>query len=216
MVDGDLVVTDVNSRSLVWLDPADGHELQRESTVEPGDEVLVAEAAAGGAFIPAGSDAAPAPPRSVVVPGLTIVDGAIEGVAEGGATWTQPWAGERVLAVARSGDSGYAYVSTPGADGTAGGAVVEFDVDDGEPGWRRALPAEVAVQSGTPALGATPAAIVVAGGEHIAVLDPDDGNLRWRQSVVSLSKSRGYALPGAVQEIIVSGSRVFLSATPDS
>ena len=136
MVDGDLVVTDVNARSLVWLDPAEGHELQRESTVEPGDQVLVAEAAAAGAFIPAGRDAAPAPPPSVVVPGLTIVDGAIEGVGEDGEPWAQDSAGERVLAVARSGDSGYAYVSTPGADGTAGGAVVAFDAGDGGPVWR--------------------------------------------------------------------------------
>ena len=126
LVDGDLVVADVNARSLVWLDPAEGRELQRESTVEPGDQVLVAEAAAAGAFIPAGRDAAPAPPPSVVVPGLTIVDGVIHGVGEDGEPWALDSAGERVLAVARSGDSGYAYVSTPGADGTAG-AIVAFD-----------------------------------------------------------------------------------------
>ena len=48
------------------------------------------------------------------------------------------------------------------------------------------------------------------------MLDTEGGTLRWRQSVVSLGKSRGYVLPGAVQQIIVSESLVFLSATPDS
>ena len=37
----------------------------------------------------------------------------------------------------------------------------------------------------------------------------------WTQSVVSLGKSRGYALPGAVQQVIVGDSLVFLSATAD-
>ena len=57
--------------------------------------------------------------------------------------------------------------------------------------------------------------MVVAGGERIGALDADDGELRWTQSVVSLGKSRSYALPGAVQQVIVTDSLVFLSATAD-
>ena len=77
------------------------------------------------------------------------------------------------------------------------------------------LPDPVAARGGEPAIDANDEAVVVAGGERIAALDADDGELSWTQSVASLGKSRGYALPGSVQEIIVTDSLVFLSATAD-
>ena len=43
--------------------------------------------------------------------------------------------------------------------------------------------------------------VVIAGGERIGVLDAADGTLRWTASVAELGKSRGYALPGAVQHV---------------
>ena len=55
---------------------------------------------------------------------------------------------------------------------------------------------------------------MVAGGERFAVLEAGTGDLRWSESVVSLGKSRGYALPGAVQRVEVSDTLVFLSTTP--
>ena len=130
-----------------------------------------------------------------------------------------PWAGlvlagEEVLAAARWGERAYAYVSSRGADGTYSGAVVQFRVDDGTIGWRRPLPEPLAVQDGTPAMAVNSDSVVVAGGERMGVLDADDGDLRWTQSVVSLGRSRSYALPGAVQQVVVSDSLVFLSATP--
>ncbi len=120
-----------------------------------------------------------------------------------------------MLAVTQSGSNAYAYVSTPAAAGAPGGAVVRIDADDGRVLWRVSLPATVAVSTGTPAIEAGSDAVVVAGGERVAVLDADSGRERWTQSVVTLGKSRGYALPGAVQQVIVTDSLVFLSATSD-
>jgi hypothetical protein len=120
---------------------------------------------------------------------------------------------EVVLAVAGSGDRRYAYVSTPFADGTTGGAIVRFNAA-AEVHWRRALPDLVVATTGTPALAADGEVVVVAGGEELAVLDSDTGAITWRESVVSLAKSRGYALPGAIQHIAISDRLVYLSATP--
>ena len=76
--------------------------------------------------------------------------------------------------------------------------------------WTSALPETVAAApAATIAAGGD--AVVVAGGEQIAVLDADDGTLRWTASVAELGKSRGYALPGAVQQIAVTDTLVFLS-----
>ncbi len=70
--------------------------------------------------------------------------------------------------------------------------------------------------SETPALAASDEVVVVAGGERIGVLEADDGRLRWTQSVAELGKSRGYALPGAGQQVLVNDALVFLSTTPHS
>jgi hypothetical protein len=55
---------------------------------------------------------------------------------------------------------------------------------------------------------------VVAGGERIVALDAGDGMVRWTDNVVTLGKSRGYALPGADQAVMVTDSMVFLSTRP--
>ena len=106
-------------------------------------------------------------------------------------------------------------VTTVRLDTPAGLVVAEVAVSDGAVRWRAALPREVAVGAGTPAVGAGGDAVVIAGGERIGVLDETDGRLRWTRSVVELGKSRGYALPGAVQHLTVADGRVYQSTTPD-
>ena len=126
--------------------------------------------------------------------------------------------GERVLAAVRSGAATFVYVATPGVVDASAGAVIRLD-DDGDDGtvrWRRSLPAGMAVEVGTAAAVATNgSSVVVAGGERIGVLDARDGRLRWSQSVVDLGKSRGYVLPGSMQQVTVTTTMVYLSATPD-
>lgn len=190
-----LVVTDIGSADLIGLDPDTGDERWRTNapTTEEARSLLDAGAAAG--------------PR--------VIDGAI--VSGDAAPWTLWWPGDIVVVVARSGDDGYAYVSTKGAaDDTDGGAVVRFDVDTGSVRWRVALPESVVVGSGLPALGAGGDAVVVAGGERVAALAADTGELRWSESIASLGKSRGYVLPGSVQHVVVTDSMVYLLATPQS
>jgi outer membrane protein assembly factor BamB len=119
---------------------------------------------------------------------------------------------ERVVDVAVAGPHAYAYVATAGADGTAGGTIVAVDVTDDEVRWKMGLPETVAADAAT--IAAEGDAVVVAGGERIAALDADDGNLRWTASVAELGKSRGYALPGAVQHVMVADSLVYLSTAP--
>ena len=191
LVDGDLVVTDAGARQLIGLAPASGRERWRRPI--DGDDVLPTTATDGD---------------------IHVVDGHVEATGDGEA-WSLPFPGEQVLDVTQAGSNAYAYVSTPGAAGAPGGAVVRIDADDGRVLWRRSLPATVAASTGTPAIAASSDAVVVAGGERVAVLDADSGRVRWTQSVVTLGKSRGYALPGAVQQVIVTDSLVFLSATSD-
>ena len=79
------------------------------------------------------------------------------------------------------------------------------------------------VQAGAPAIAAVEDTVVVAGGERIGALEAVDGALRWTQNVVALGKSRSYALPGAIQQVVIwdpaggsdDHSRVFLSALPE-
>ena len=186
-VDGELVVTETKAGSCVGLDPQTGRERWRHDI--------------GGAGC-----AATATPGRIIV-----VDGQVGPTSK---SWSMELPGEAALAVTEAGDGAYAYVSAPGANGVQGGAIVKFDVRDGALVWRRALPAVVA--SGSPAIDANGAVVIVAGGERIGALDADDGTLQWTQSVVDLGKSRGYALPGAVHHVIVSDALVFLSATPDT
>lgn len=177
IVDGELVVGDTESGTLVGLNPRTGEEIWREA----------------------------------------VADGRLPAtVSENNAEWSRPPPAEDVLAVVEAGESSYAYVRTRGANGAPSGAIVKFDTGNGETLWRRGLPAMAVVTSGSPTIDANGSAVVVAGGEQIAALDADDGHLRWMQSVVALGKSRGYALPGAVQQVIVTDSLVFLSATPDT
>lgn len=124
--------------------------------------------------------------------------------------WLVP--GERLLAVVHVGAVTYAYVATPGVASETGGALVKVDAG-GVVRWRRALSPAMTVQSGVAALGANDDFIVVAGGERIGVLDAADGRLAWSRSVVDLGKSRSFALGGAVQQVTVTGTMVFLAVT---
>jgi outer membrane protein assembly factor BamB len=216
LVDPDLVVTDVGDGSLVGLDPASGRERWRHSIDTDDPQGHVVRALAAGAYAP-GPDAAAAPALDASETGYRIVDGGVQVTgSSGGEPWSTAFPGERALAVVPAGDSAYVYVSTPGAGDIAGGSVVKLDADDGRVRWRKALPPDLVAVATTPALGANSYAVAVAGGEEIGVLDADDGKLRWTQSVVTLGKSRGYALPGAVQHVTVTDSLVYLSTTPDS
>jgi hypothetical protein len=215
LVDGDLVVADVDEQSLVGLDPTTGRERWRHRIVDADTVPVVARAVAAGAYVPALNAPAPTLVAQSAPGAAAVVDGHLETPGEGQRrAWSLLLPGETVTAVAQSGTSVYAYVSTPGASGVPGGAVVKVGVDDGIVIWRTALPDSVVAKVGA-AIGASADGVVVAGGERIGVLDAADGRLRWTQSVVVLGKSRGYALPGAVQHVIVTDSLVFLSATPD-
>ena len=148
LADGVLVVTDVGSGNLIGLDPETGDELwRRTATAE---------------------DARSSRRRRAGEWSASVVDGEIR--SGGDASWTLAWPGETVVVVTWSDGDGYAYVTTPGADGSDGGAIVRFDVDDGTVRWRVALPESVVVGSGTPAIGASGDVVVVAGGERIAAL----------------------------------------------
>jgi hypothetical protein len=150
-------------------------------------------------------------PASEDTPGVVhAVDGGLAG-----RSWTLPLVGEEVVDVAVVGQRAFAYVVTPGADGVDGGAVLAVDVADGDLKWRTPLPETIAATATAARIGAGGDAVVVAGGEEIAGLDADDGGLRWRQSVASLAKSRGYVLPGAVQEMTVTNSLAYLSTAPE-
>jgi outer membrane protein assembly factor BamB len=194
LVDGDLVVTDIGSDDRIGLDPETGDERWRRAAIaEDGPPSLDVD-------VPSG-------PR--------VVDGAIRGAGDA-SPWTLSWPGDTVVVVTRSGSDGYAYVTTPGADGSDGGAIVSFDVEDGAVRWRVALPESVVVGSGTPAIGASGDAVVVAGGERVAALSAGNGQVRWSSSIASLGKSRGYVLPGSVQQVIVTEAMVYLLATPQT
>jgi outer membrane protein assembly factor BamB len=217
LVGDDLVVTDIGDRSFVGLDPANGRERWRHPVAAAGSVPGVDRAIAAGAFVPgrAGGAAAPSPGRASDGAGTSVVSGAVEDTATAaGGAWSVPFPGERVEVVARTPDSVYAYISTSSAGESAGGSIVKLDAEDGAMRWRRALPPELVAESGAPALGANGDAVVIAGGEKIGVLDAGDGDLRWTQNVVRLGKSRGYALPGAVQQVTVADDLVYLSTTP--
>jgi PQQ-like domain len=214
-----LVVTEVDAAAYVGLDPNTGRQRWRheiEGTETP-EAVAVSTAETEVTRSPESDEAPPSAPASTSAAEIAVVDGHLEAA---GTAEREPWslelAGEAVLTVVQSGDSAFAYVSTPAARGAPAGAIVKVDADDGQVRWRRALPPSVAASGGTPAIDADGNTVVVAGGERIAALDADDGELRWTQSVVALGKSRGYALPGAVQDVMIWDSLVFLSATPDA
>ncbi len=192
-VDDVLVVTEAGAGMLVGLEPETGRQIWRHPIEQASLE---------------------SPSRDPPAGEVNLVDGHIESAGNGAEAWSLVFPGERVLDVAESGDSAFAYVSAAGVDRVPVGSVVKFDTADGTIQWRRGLPELVAAASGTPAIDANEDAVVVAGGERIGALD-HDGRLLWTQSVASLGKSRSYALPGAIQDVIVSGSLVFLSATAD-
>ena len=195
LVGDDLVVTDAAGGSLVRLDPATGHELGRDPIT-------------GTTSVPA--DSAAADESSISVDG-----GAVRATsADGSERWVRTFPGERALAVAVAGDTAYAYVATPGVDEVDGAAIVKLDATDGSIRWRVALPQDMTAQSNAPAIGANGDVVVVAGGERIGAFDADDHELQWSENVVKLGKSRGYALPGAVQQIVMNDTHVFLSTTP--
>ena len=127
--------------------------------------------------------------------------------------------GEEVLAVVEAGDSAYAYVATPRAstarpDDPPHGTIHKIDVDEHNVVWSSALDESVA--SDAPALEANGDSVVVAGGESVAALEGSNGRQRWIESVVALAKSRGYALPESVHEIVIDDDDllVLLSVTP--
>jgi hypothetical protein len=105
-------------------------------------------------------------------------------------------------------DRAYVYVASTGADGRPAGAIAAVD-PGGIVKWRRALPA--AVVADRPAIDANAALVAVAGGGRIGTFSALDGGEHWTVSVVSLGKSRRYALPGAVQDVVLTDCRLFLS-----
>jgi outer membrane protein assembly factor BamB len=199
LVDDYLVVTDVDDRAFVFLDPDSGDEQWRQSVDDDETEPWVGRALAAGAYVP-GSE-----------PAASEHDG-LEGTG-----WSLPFPGEEVVDVARVDDVAYAYVATPGADEVhVAGRVVKFAVDDGDQIWTKGLPEDVEAADGEARIAANDDTVVVAGGELVAALDAEDGELSWTESVVTLGKSRGYALPGAVQHVAIDDDHVYLSTTPDS
>ena len=162
---------------------------------------------AAGAFVPgSGSN-----PTTIDEPGLSVVVDRLEGTG-----WSLPFPGERVADVARVGEVGYAYVATTGADEThMSGRVVKFAIDDGTRIWTMGLPEDVAASDGEASIDANDHTVVVAGGELVAALNASNGRFRWTESVVTLGKSRGYALPGAAQYVTVDRSLAYLLTTPD-
>jgi hypothetical protein len=116
--------------------------------------------------------------------------------------------GESVPVAAWFDDRAYVYVSSAGADGRRAGAIAAVD-PGGIVKWRRDLPA--AVVADHPAINASAALVAVAGGERIGTFSALDGGEHWTVSVVSLGKSRRYALPGAVQDVFLTDCRLFLS-----
>jgi outer membrane protein assembly factor BamB len=211
----DLVVTDVEARSLVWLDPATGAERRRHRIDGADDESLVRRARAAGAYVPTENESDPTACPVATAAGITASGGELRGAGADGA-WSLNLEGEEVRAVAVAADGVYAYVATPRAEGPDAGSIIRIDPTDGREVWRSALSEEMAAVGGCPAIAANGDAVLVAGGEVIGVLDADRGRLRWSHNVVSLGKSRGYALPGAVQRVTVDDARAYLSATPDS
>ena len=213
-----LVVTDIEDRSFVWLDPTTGDERWRHGLDDADTQPQVGRAQAAGAYVPGSEDAETTPTVPILdVEGVDVVEEGLEGTGEGGARWSYPLRGEQVRALVRVDGSVYAYLSTPGAGGTAAGAIVKVDAADGSHGWRQALPEDIAaVAGGVPTIDANEDVVVVAGGEKFAVLEAGTGDLRWSESVVSLGKSRGYALPGADQRVELSPTMVYLSTTPES
>jgi hypothetical protein len=205
LIAGVVIVEEEDSDTRVCLDPADeGHQLGREDDLDSLDRRCdVALAADARSTDDAGYE-------------VEVVDGHLE--ADGG-SWTQSFAGEEVLAVEEAGDGVYAYVATPRAattqpDDPPVGAIVKLAVADGRFVWRSALDESVA--SDEPALDAIADSVVVAGGESITALDGTDGHQRWIESVAALGKSRGYALPQAVHEVVIDDENdlVLLSVTP--
>ena len=193
-VDDVLVVTEEDAGMLVGLEPETGRQMWRRSV----DDATLE---------------APAPSSSAGE--ITVVDGRIERAGSGDAeSWSLEFPGQQVLDVAESGDSAYAYVSAPGVAGVPVGAIVKFATANGEIQWWQGLPESVAAEAGPPAIDANDEVVVVAGGKRIAALDAG-GRLLWTQGVASLGKSRSYALPGAIHQVLVSDSLVFLSATAD-
>ena len=117
--------------------------------------------------------------------------------------------GEHVATAAQFGDRHYAYVATDGADGRAGaGGIGALDRAGGIV-WLVDLPS--AVVADEPTIDVNAAMVAIAGGRRIGTFSAQDGRVRWTVSVVSLGKSRQYALPGAVQRIVLTDCRLFLS-----
>jgi hypothetical protein len=190
LVGDDLIVTDAAGGERIHLDPFTGDELGRDPISSPPFD----DASSG---------------RSAI----TGVGNAVRATrADGRTRWVTPFPGERALRVKASGDSAYAYVATPGVDGVTRGSIVKLDAGDGRILWRKGLPQEMTTDR--PTIGANGDFVVVAGGEQIAALRAEDGQREWSENVVKLGKSRGYALPGAVQELAINDAYVFLSTTP--
>ena len=163
----------------------------------------------------------PDSPSSTVAPSRPVTTT----VSPGG--WSSQ--GEDVLAVARSGDSGYAYVSTPGADAPGtdvrdrdphasrcdpAGAVVRFNATNGDVEWRSALPTRWSCRPAprpSPlsrtrwSLPAASGSAHLRGGRRCSALT---------QNVVALGKSRSYALPGAIQQVVIWDPAGEVTTTP--
>jgi outer membrane protein assembly factor BamB len=186
---------------LYALDPETGELMWARSEADTG------QVSAGGASVPGSEDGVTESGDGGINFGPARVDGN---------GWSKTFPGERVHDVARVGDSLYVYVATPGAAVGAGGRILKLDAESGDVVWPRTLPEVVAVTDGQADIAANDGVVVVAGGVEVAGLDADTGRQLWTASVVELGKSRGYALPGAVQAVAVSDDLVLLSTTPET
>jgi hypothetical protein len=209
LIGGVLVVEEQDSDVRVCLDPAKkGRELGRDDHLDAAKQ-RCREALAEDARTTDSEDDQ-----------LEVVDGRIEASGnEEDRPWTLAFPGEEVLAVVEAGDSAYAYVATPRAstarpDDPPHGTIHKIDVDEHDVVWSSALDESVA--SDAPALAANRDSVVVAGGESVTALEGSNGRQRWIESVVALAKSRGYALPESVHEIVIDDDDllVLLSVTP--
>jgi PQQ-like domain len=190
-----LVVEEQDSDVRVCLDPAArGKELGRDDHLDAAERRCREALTEDARTTDSGDDQ------------LEVVDGHIEAP---GNEEDDPW----------TLDFPYAYVATPRAstarlDDPQHGTIYKIDVDEHKVVWSSALDESVA--SDAPSLAANADSVIVAGGESVTALEGSNGRQRWIESVVALGKSRGYALPESVHEIVIDDDNVLvlLSVTP--
>ena len=202
-------MTDLEDRSLVGLDPADGDERWRHGLDEADTQSQV-----GTAALLARTSRAPRTPRRRrrAAPSTSTGSRSSREVsrapAQAGRGGRSPSRVSRCSPSSASTDSVYAYVSTPGADGTAAGSIVKLDAADGSQLLADGLPETVAVAGETATIDANGDAVVVAGGEKIA-------SPRRRRRRPPVERERGHAgQEPRLRPARARSSEVAVSATP--